>query len=804
MDRDSLYFWFSFNDRGEKLNRIQLEHGDLGSHLTHILLCSLQDPPGANQVRERVEMELAFAVIQAWNQIVKQDLATVSASIREQLSAIPDSLQRPALGLSDEQLLCYPFKMSPHDISAHLFSIFWILSQPQFHNLQTRLLPLSLQKRLTDNDFYRLFERQVVKPLLVSAYAACQGGADLRDLAIDIHKKYNLSPTLHHLIFKSLDRLAEMDSERHPTRPQIEFDFSFSALQEMNRQDTENRISDHQAAATGPQSGDQVHQPARPTANTAPEWGQELIIIAKLLPVWLHQLSSKYGYPITSLDQIPDQELIEMRELKITGLWLVGVWRRSPASKKIKNLLGNPYALASAYSIFDYEIDPDLGGDYALKGLKEKANRYGIHLGADVIPNHTAIDSLWMQNNPSWFISAPEPPFPSYSFTGQNLSEQNNFEIRIEDHYYDHSDAAVVFECVNRQKCPEPLYIYHGNDGTHVPWNDTAQLDYLNPDVRRKMIDTIISVSSDFPLIRLDAAMTLTRLHYKRLWFPPPGEGGAIPSRSGKMSSHEEFDSRYGPLEFWQEVLIALNQKNPNALLLAEAFWLMEPYFINHIGMHKVYHSAFMNLLRDCHGHRFNDYLHYLLQNYPLSTLDHFVNFLSTPDEAPAAVTFGKGDRFMAASILLTTFPGTPLFSHNQWEGLEEQYGMEFAAPMNNLPRDEGFYDHYRSQLMPVLTQRKYFSHSERFRTCAFSGDQTEKCQNVIAFSNQSEQVFSYAIVNYQDCSVRGRLKPPSSVPEPYKIDYLTRSHNIAIADGPFSEIEMGPWGYCVLTLSRR
>ena len=319
---------------------------------------------------------------------------------------------------------------------------------------------------------------------------------------------------------------------------------------------------------------------------TAPRWGKELIIVAKLLPVWLHQLSLKYARSITTLDQIPDQELKDLRELKITGLWLVGVWKRSDASKLIKGSGGNTAALASAYSIFDYEIDPSLGGSDALRVLSEKAGRHGIHLGADVIPNHTAIDSKWISEHPEWYISSDTPPYPSYTFHKPNLSREAHLDLRIEDHYYDHSDAAVVFRYHNRHKMDRPLYVYHGNDGTHVPWNDTAQLDYLNPDLRKKMIETIIDVSRQFPLIRLDAAMTLTRQHYKRLWFPPPGEGGAIPSRSGCMPSQEEFDRRYGPLEFWQEALIALNKANPDALLLAEAFWLMEPYFINHIGMH--------------------------------------------------------------------------------------------------------------------------------------------------------------------------------------------------------------------------
>jgi glycosidase len=538
--------------------------------------------------------------------------------------------------------------------------------------------------------------------------------------------------------------------------------------------------------------------------NTAPEWGQELVIVAKLLPVWLHQLSIKYGLQISTLDQIPEEELKELSELCITGLWLVGVWQRSPASRKIKKALGNPFALASAYSIFDYEIDPALGGTAAMKVLKDKASHHGIHLGADVIPNHTAIDSQWLKHHPDWFITTDTPPFPSYTFTSPNLSEDETLDVRLEDHYYDHRDAAVVFRYQNRQIGSNPLFVYHGNDGTHIPWNDTAQLNYLNPEVRKKMIDTIVAVSGDFPLIRLDAAMTLTRLHYKRLWFPPAGEGGAIPSRSGHMDSHQEFDARYGPLEFWQEVLIALNRANPQALLMAEAFWLMEPYFINQIGMHKVYHSAFMNLLRDHYGQPFNAYLHHLLGHYPLSTLNHFVNFLSTPDEAPAAVAFGKGDRYWAASILLTTFPGTPLYAHNQWDGIEEQYGMEFAAPMNNLPKDQGFYDHHRACLLPILRYRKLFSSAEGFRLCGFSGQGAEEDAHVIAFSNTTDKMTAFVIVNYQDKPISGKLLPAElEAPTSGSIEFLAESHQSEVTGTPFVGLTLKAWGYCVFLVRR-
>ena len=50
--------------------------------------------------------------------------------------------------------------------------------------------------------------------------------------------------------------------------------------------------------------------------------------------------------------------------------------------------------------------------------------------------------------------------------------------VVLEDHYWNDSDAAVTFKRFDRWSGDE-RYVYHGNDGTSFPWNDTAQLDFL-------------------------------------------------------------------------------------------------------------------------------------------------------------------------------------------------------------------------------------------------------------------------------------------------------------------------------------
>ena len=70
--------------------------------------------------------------------------------------------------------------------------------------------------------------------------------------------------------------------------------------------------------------------------------------------------------------------------------------------------------------------------------------------------------------------------------------------IQIEDGYWTKSDAAVVFRLIERAT-GRIRYIYHGNDGTSIPWNDTAQLNYLIPEVREAVIQTILHVARNFP-----------------------------------------------------------------------------------------------------------------------------------------------------------------------------------------------------------------------------------------------------------------------------------------------------------------
>ncbi len=464
------------------------------------------------------------------------------------------------------------------------------------------------------------------------------------------------------------------------------------------------------------------------------EWMPHLVLLAKNAHVWLGQLSLQFNLPIHRLDQIPDETLDQLAEWGFTGLWLIGLWERSPASARIKQLCGNTEAIASAYSLADYKIAEDLGGEKAYENLRQRAWQRGIRLASDMVPNHMGIDSHWVHDHPDWFLSLDHPPFPAYAFNGPDLSSDTRGSIQLEDHYYTRTDAAVVFK-YHRKNKNKDYYIYHGNDGTSMPWNDTAQLNYLKPEVREAVIQTILSVARQFPILRFDAAMTLTRRHYQRLWFPEPGTGSAIPSRVDFGMTREQFN-KIMPREFWREVVERVSQEVPGTLLLAEAFWLMEGYFVRSLGMHRVYNSAFMNLLRDEENAKYRQVMKNTLEFDP-QILERFVNFMNNPDERTALDQFGKGDKYFGICMLMSTMPGLPMFGHGQIEGFAEKYGMEFKhAYWNELP-DVGLVTHHQRIIFPLLKKRYLFSGVENFRLYDFYTRSGRVDENVFAYSNQ-------------------------------------------------------------------
>jgi hypothetical protein len=221
--------------------------------------------------------------------------------------------------------------------------------------------------------------------------------------------------------------------------------------------------------------------------------------------------------------------------------------------------------------------------------------------------------------------------------------------------------------------------------------------------------------------------------------------------------SEEAFDALM-PAEFWREVVDRVAVEVPGTLLLAEAFWLLESYFVRTLGMHRVYNSAFMNMLRDEENAKYRSYLKKTVEFDP-DILKRYVNFMSNPDERTATDQFGEGDKFFGVSVLLATLPGLPMFGHGQIEGYTERYGMDFKQARLDERPNEGLVARHQQLIAPLLKNRQLFAESANFVMYDFWTPQGDVDESVFAYSNMNGGQRGVVLYNNRYGATRGTIK---------------------------------------------
>jgi hypothetical protein len=196
----------------------------------------------------------------------------------------------------------------------------------------------------------------------------------------------------------------------------------------------------------------------------------------------------------------------------------------------------------------------------------------------------------------------------------------------------------------------------------------------------------------------------------------------------------------------------------PDTLLLAEAFWLMEGYFVRTLGMHRVYNSAFMHMLRDEDNAKYRLALKNTLEFDP-QILKRYVNFMNNPDERTAVEQFGNGDKYFGIATLLATLPGLPMFGHGQVEGYAEKYGMEFRHPKWDEEPDEGLVRGHEWKIFPLLHRRNLFADVEQFLLYDFFIANGSVDENVFAYSNVHAEQRALVIHHNKYGDTRGWIK---------------------------------------------
>jgi hypothetical protein len=183
----------------------------------------------------------------------------------------------------------------------------------------------------------------------------------------------------------------------------------------------------------------------------------------------------------------------------------------------------------------------------------------------------------------------------------------------------------------------------------------------------------------------------------------------------------------------------------------------MEGFFVRTLGMHRVYNSAFMHMLRDENGEGYRRVIKETLAFDP-QVLGRFVNFMTNPDEATALEQFGSDDKYFGVATVLATLPGLPMLGHGQLEGLGERYGMEFRRAMRDERPNEGLLARHDRELVPLLRERHRFAGSADFRLYDLVTDGGVD-EHVYAYSNGRGSTRSLVVYHDRFARTDGRIR---------------------------------------------
>jgi glycosidase len=284
------------------------------------------------------------------------------------------------------------------------------------------------------------------------------------------------------------------------------------------------------------------------------------------------------------------KDIPRLKSLGVDVLWLMPIY---PIG--VTNRLGS---LGSPYSIKDYKkVNPEFGTAADLKAFVKAAHKAGMHVILDWVANHTAWDNSWVTNHPDWYTQV----------NGQIISPAG------------------------------------------TGWNDVADLNYDNQDMRAAMISSMKYWVTNFDVdgFRCDAA-------------------GMVPQ------------------DFWEEATTEL-AKSKKLFMLAEdgsSTGLLENAFNANYSW-----SLLGNLKTLASGYGSQTQIENLMDqesySYPTGTFP--LNFITNHDENSWNGTtkefYGVAEDAMA--VLTYTLPGMPLMYNGQEIGLDKRLAFFEKDPIS-------------------------------------------------------------------------------------------------------------------------
>jgi glycosidase len=416
--------------------------------------------------------------------------------------------------------------------------------------------------------------------------------------------------------------------------------------------------------------------------------------------VWLTEISQNLGRHAT-LDDISDAELDRLAELGFDWIWFLSVWSTGEAARKVsreneewrldfeKTLpdLEEKDIAGSGFAIMGYHVHPDLGGDEALKRLRERLRRRGLKLMLDFVPNHMAPDHPWVEIHPEYFVSGSESDLKDYP--------QNYFSIK-------HKPGNQIFA--------------YGRDPFFSGWPDTIQLDYSNPETVEAMQSEIIRISGQCDGVRCDMAMLVLPEVFERTW-----------GRKAKP--------------FWQSAIKAVHEKVPDFCFLAEVYWDME-WTMQQQGFDYTYDKRLYDRLIEGHARAVREHF-YAGTDYQ----DKLARFLENHDEPRAASAFDL-KKHEAAAVITFFSPGLRFFHQGQFEGRKKRISPHLVrAPKEQIITDvKDFY----TKLLTVLKENVFREGWWELLSCIPAWEGNGSWDSFLAFSwEDTKGTRTLVVVNY-------------------------------------------------------
>jgi hypothetical protein len=475
--------------------------------------------------------------------------------------------------------------------------------------------------------------------------------------------------------------------------------------------------------------------------------------------VWLAELGTKTGASV-NLSSVPSIGWDAIASLGFDAVWLMGVWKRSPAGIAIANKNANLLVdfrralpdfrpqdnVGSPYCVRQYIVDPHLGGPRGLAIARKELAKRGLRLILDFVPNHVAPDHPWVSQHPEFFIRG----------TSDDLRADPTSYTEI---------GGTVFAC--------------GRDPFFPAWPDVLQLNAFQSGLRAGVVKTLSDIAGQCDGVRCDMSMLEINVIFERTW---GGRAGQKPAT-----------------EYWAEVILAIKKAQPDFLFIAEAYWDLE-WELQQQGFDFCYDKKLYDRLE--HDDAESVRLHLCGD---VAYQQKLLRFIENHDEPRAAATFSAAKE-KAAAVTTSTLLGARLFHEGQLEGRKVRLPV-FLGRRPEEPIDRDLRDFY-GKLLVAINDPVF--RDGQWNLCERIGwPENPSYQNLVAWSWSKGDDRYLIVVNLSDSTAQARVKlswenlggSTWHLTDPLSGADYERSGDDVLSSGLY--VDLGSWGYHFFRCSR-